>query len=113
MFCTSCGTESREQDKFCSQCGASTGRGVPPQPRPERLTRSMEDKKIAGVCAGFAHYFAVDVTLVRVIWLVLTVWPLPMFGVISYIVAWIVMPKDHALLPEPARKQIEPASAVH
>src|ERR1700693_4930349 len=100
MFCTKCGTELREQDKFCSQCGALTGRGVPlSQPRTERLTRSTEDKKVAGVCAGFARYFAVDVTLIRVIWLVLTVWPVPLFGVISYIVAWIVMPKDPAPLP--------------
>jgi len=59
----------------------------------------MEDKKVAGVCAGFARYFSVDVTLIRVIWLVLTVWPVPLFGVISYIVAWIVMPKDPVPLP--------------
>jgi len=85
-----------------------TGRGVPPPPpRTERLTRSIEDKKIAGVCAGFARYFAVDVTLIRVIWLVLTVWPLPLFGVISYIVAWIVMPKDPVRLPA---AQMQPAN---
>jgi phage shock protein C len=110
MFCTKCGTELREQDKFCCQCGALTGRGAPPPPRTERLTRSAEDKKIAGVCAGFARYFAVDVTLVRVIWLVLTVWPLPLFGVISYIVAWIVMPKDPVLL---RAGQMQPANETH
>jgi len=30
----------------------------------------MYDKKIAGVCAGFARYFEVDVTLMRVLWLI-------------------------------------------
>lgn len=114
MFCTVCGTELKQQDKFCSQCGAATGRGIPTQPRTERLTRSTSDKKIAGVCAGFAHYFGVDVTLVRVIWLVLTVWPLPLFGLVSYIVAWIVMPKDVLLLPPATQaRQIEPASEMH
>ena len=62
------------------------------------------------MCAGFARYFDVDVTLVRVIWLVLMVWPLPLFGVISYIVAWIVMPKDPAALPA---EQMQPANQMH
>jgi phage shock protein PspC (stress-responsive transcriptional regulator) len=35
-----------------------------------------------------------DVTLVRVLWVVITVFPLPFFGLVSYFVAWIVMPKD-------------------
>jgi len=96
MFCTHCGLELRDQDKFCSQCGTQAGRSAAPPLRPDRLTRPIADKKIAGVCAGFARYFAVDVTLVRVIWLILTIWPLPLLGVISYIVAWIVMPKDLA-----------------
>lgn len=101
MFCTRCGIELREQDKFCSECGTSTGRAAPAMPRVDRLTRSVTDVKIAGVCAGFARYFGVDVTLVRVIWVVLTVWPLPLFGLISYIVAWIVMPKDQVTVQAP------------
>ena len=59
-----------------------------------RLSRPMSEAKIAGVCAGFARYFGVDVTLVRILWVVLTVFPLPCFGLVAYIVAWIVMPKD-------------------
>jgi phage shock protein C len=54
----------------------------------------MSEAKIAGVCAGFARYFGLDVTLIRVLWVVITVFPLPFFGLVSYIVAWIVMPKD-------------------
>jgi phage shock protein C len=64
------------------------------------LSRPTREGKIAGVCAGFARYFGLDVTLVRILWLVLSVWPLPVFGVVAYIVAWIVMPKD--LDPAPA-----------
>jgi phage shock protein PspC (stress-responsive transcriptional regulator) len=58
----------------------------------------MHEAKIAGVCAGFARYLGMDVTLVRVLWVVLTVFPLPCFGLVSYIVAWIVMPKDPVAL---------------
>jgi phage shock protein C len=99
MFCTKCGTELREQDKFCFNCAAATARGVA-APRPtEPLSRPMHEAKIAGVCAGFARYLGMDVTLVRVLWVVLTVFPLPCFGLVSYIVAWIVMPKDPVALP--------------
>ena len=99
MFCTKCGSDLRDQDKFCSSCGTSAGRGPVIHPT-ERLSRPR-DGKIAGVCAGFARYFGVDVTLVRIIWLALTVWPVPCFGAITYIVAWIVMPKDPVTLPAP------------
>jgi phage shock protein C len=78
---------------FCSRCGKATG--APAAPRVQsrrRLSRPMRDKKIAGVCAGFARYLDMDVTLVRVIWLVLV------FcgggGIIGYIIAWICMPRD-------------------
>ncbi len=93
MFCTKCGITLREQDRFCNECGTSTG-GAASAVRVDRLTRPMQEAKLAGVCAGFARYFGVDVTLMRVFWLVFTIWPLPLFGIISYIVAWIVMPKD-------------------
>ncbi len=110
MFCTNCGVEMNDQCKFCSQCGTPSGRGAPPPQRTERLSRPIHDKKIAGVCAGFARYFNVDVTLVRVLWLVFTIWPLPLFGVISYVVAWIVMPKDPEPLPV---AQMQPANQIH
>jgi phage shock protein C len=107
MFCTKCGTELREQDKFCFNCAAATARSVS-APRPtEPLSRPMHEAKIAGVCAGFARYLGMDVTLVRVLWVVLTVFPLPCFGLVSYIVAWIVMPKDPVALPV---RQAHPAN---
>jgi len=57
------------------------------------LARILYDKKIAGVCAGFARYFDVDVTLMRVIWLILAFGT--GVGFVAYIVAWIVLPKDY------------------
>ena len=107
MYCTKCGIELREQDRFCSSCGASAGNVPPNAVRRDRLSRPTQEGKIAGVCAGFARYFGVDVTLVRILWLVFTVWPLPLFGIVSYIVAWIVMPKDPIPLPA---SQMHPAN---
>lgn len=95
MFCTRCGSELRETDRFCSQCGVSVASPHSSLPQPGRqLARSMYDKKIAGVCAGFAHYFDCDVTLMRVIWLILA-FGTGGLGFIGYIVGWIVMPKDY------------------
>ena len=94
MFCTKCGIELKEQDKFCNECGTPTGRAPVSNRTTPRLSRPVREGKIAGVCAGFARHFGLDVTLVRVLWLVLSVWPVPVFGVVAYIVAWIVMPKD-------------------
>src|SRR5260370_25401040 len=71
MFCTKCGQQLREGSNFCSQCGRPTGpEAAASRTAPaERLVRIRSDKKIAGVCAGFARYMGVDVTLVRVVWL--------------------------------------------
>lgn len=59
--------------------------------RPRRLTLSVTDKKIAGVCGGIAEYFGVDATLVRVIAVVLAL----CFGggLLAYLLAWVIMPK--------------------
>jgi len=88
MFCPQCGREYSERVNFCCQCGAS----LAPAPRPaeKKLMRSRSDKKIGGVCSGFADYLELDVTLVRVIWLMLAFFG--GWGLIGYLIAWIVMP---------------------
>ena len=86
MFCTACGREMGDLDVYCAQCGKS----IHPPARPKRLARLPAEKKITGVCAGFARYFDVDVTIVRMIWIALAL--LHGFGILAYIVAWIVLP---------------------
>jgi phage shock protein PspC (stress-responsive transcriptional regulator) len=62
-------------------------------PRP-RLTRSATDSKIAGVCGGLAEYFDVDVTPIRVLWIVLSIMPGAVIGgLVVYLIAWILIPK--------------------
>jgi phage shock protein C len=62
---------------------------------------------VAGVCAGFAHYFGLDVSLVRLAWAILSIVPGAIVGgVIAYVLAWLVM-------PEPAGTGVaEPAPAT-
>ena len=92
MFCTKCGYTLGDKDRFCPQCGLTTGVGTPRVERP-RLTRDIQNKKIAGVCAGFAKYLDVDVVLVRVIWVAVAICTGGV-GVLAYLAAWIIMPKE-------------------
>lgn len=58
----------------------------------KRLHRSSRDRMLAGVCGGLGEYFDIDPVLVRIIFLVLVL--LHGFGIIAYIILWILMPKE-------------------
>lgn len=58
-----------------------------------RLTRSRSQGVIGGVCAGLAEYFAVDVVLVRLLFVILSIAGAIIGGVIVYIAAWVIMPE--------------------
>ncbi|HQF11932.1 MAG TPA: PspC domain-containing protein [Paludibacteraceae bacterium] len=58
----------------------------------KKLTRSR-NQMIAGVCAGIAEYFGWDVTLVRVIYVLLSIFSAGFPGILVYIILWIVMPR--------------------
>ena len=60
---------------------------------PKRLFRRSSSGRLGGVCAGIAEYLDADVTLVRLLWIVLSIVPGGFVGgVIAYLVAWIIMP---------------------
>src|SRR6266850_188271 len=75
-----------------------------PATRP-RLVRSSADRRIAGVCGGLAAYFDVDVTIVRVTWVIVSIIAgAVVFGVIAYLIAWFIVPSapTAALNPSPS-----------
>ena len=60
---------------------------------PKRLFRRSSSGRIAGVCAGIAEYLDADVTLVRLLWIILSIVPGGLLGgLVAYLVAWIAMP---------------------
>jgi phage shock protein PspC (stress-responsive transcriptional regulator) len=72
-----------------------------------RLTRSRSNATIAGVCAGLADYFDVDVVFVRAAWVVLSIFPGAIIGgVLAYLAAWVVMPEatEPAAAASPGRR---------
>lgn len=58
----------------------------------KRLQRSDSDRFLTGVCGGIAAYTGLDSTIVRIIFVVLTL--LAMSGIPIYILAWLLMPAE-------------------
>ncbi len=58
-----------------------------------RLERSMYDNKIAGVCGGIAKFLDMDSTVVRLIYVLLTLFSC-FSGVLVYIILLFIMPKE-------------------
>ncbi len=88
------------------------GVGVDPANAPRRgMQRSSTDAKLAGVCGGIAEHFAVDATVVRLVWVILSIFPgLIICGVLAYLIAWFVIPAPASPVTPPTAPA--PASAT-
>jgi phage shock protein C len=90
MYCNACGKAIADDARFCAYCG--TVLGLPPAPK--KLIRSRTDRKIAGFCAGLGYYLDLDVTLVRLVWALVTLMAGVFPGVVVYVLAWIIVPEE-------------------
>ncbi len=57
------------------------------------LRRSKKHKVIGGVCAGLAEWLSWDITLVRVLYVVISIFSVAFPGILAYIILWIIMPE--------------------
>lgn len=67
----------------------------------KKLYKDRKNAKLSGVCAGIAKYFDLDPTVIRILWVVIT-----MFGgsgIIAYIVCAFIMPEE----PPHGAKEVE------
>ena len=106
MYCNACGQSLSEQARFCSNCGRGIGNphGV------SRLVRHRFNRKIAGVCSGIAEHVELDASLVRLLWVLVTLASGFFPGVVTYILAWIIIPEEPAYAPLPATTQQQPVA---
>ena len=106
MNCQNCQRDIADISSFCPFCGATQRSASNYPPRiAKRLVRSASDRKIAGVCGGIAEYFEIDSTLVRLIWVLLVILPIPLVpAFLGYLVAWLVMPKAQTYAPAAAQQ---------
>ena len=60
------------------------------------LHRSRKHKMIAGVCGGLAEWLGWDPTVVRIVYVLVSVLSAAFPGIIVYVVLWALMPKAPA-----------------
>jgi phage shock protein PspC (stress-responsive transcriptional regulator) len=98
MTCARCLKELEDGSAFCRHCGAAVGAA----PRAQRLVRIPEQGQAAGVCAGLASYFDADVTLVRLLWVALSIVPgFLLGGLVAYAACWALLP-----VAEPSERRV-------
>jgi len=72
--------------------GGAAGAGGPGGFPAKKLERKLDGRWVAGVCAGLADYSGLDVSLIRVIFAVLTLFG--GVGAIAYVLAWALVPEQ-------------------
>lgn len=59
----------------------------------KKLIRPKNGRKVAGVALAIANYFDLDVTLVRIVWVLLLI-PGGFPGLIPYLICWFIIPEE-------------------
>jgi phage shock protein C len=108
MICSNCQRDIADYSRFCYFCGkrqVSAPAGGPVR----QLHRSVVDSKIAGVCGGMAEYFETDSTIVRLVWVLVTLVTGIVPGIVVYLVAWLIMPQMPAVVPAAPNQNVTEA----
>ena len=92
MICPNCQREITDYSRYCYFCGKHQAAAFASAPT-RRLHRSVSDCKLAGVCGGLAEYFETDSTIVRLVWVLVTLMTGIVPGMVVYLVAWLIMPE--------------------
>jgi len=89
--------ETTNQSQSHSQNQSQAGKQEESDAKHEkRLYRDTENAQIAGVCQGIANYFNMDVVIIRIIWVLIFLFG--GFGMLLYIILWIVVPKTNSTI---------------
>ncbi len=89
LTCPRCIREAPADARYCPTCGARLG-ATPPRP----LRRRRSDEKLAGVCSGLAEYLDLDPTLVRVLYIVASLFTGVVPGLVLYLILALVIPAE-------------------
>jgi phage shock protein C len=70
------------------------------------LRRSRSHRMIAGVVAGLAQYFDIDVTVARVVYVLVSIFSAAFPGILVYIILWVLVPKEEWELLPPQDREV-------
>jgi phage shock protein C len=71
----------------------------------KRLYRSGKEQMLGGVCGGLGEHFDIDPTIIRLVWVVVTLISLGI-GIIVYLAAWVIIPAS----PDESTQQTLPTA---
>ncbi len=60
----------------------------------KKLTRSRKDKMLGGVLGGIARHYGFDVTVLRIIFVLVSLFSAAFPGIIVYLILWVLMPLE-------------------
>ncbi|WP_238555035.1 PspC domain-containing protein [Chryseobacterium sp. P1-3] len=90
--------EEQEEAYFSEKATSKNNNADSAYSGKKQLFRDPEKQKIAGVCAGLAQYIGMDITAMRIIWVVVFLIMIPAAGsalviLLLYLILWLVLPK--------------------
>jgi phage shock protein C len=89
VYCNACGKQMPDDARLCPYCAQPVA-GAPARTQP--LVRPRAGRMIAGVCAGLARHFGWNLTLLRLVWLLMFL--LAGVGGLLYVILWVVTPNE-------------------
>jgi phage shock protein C len=60
----------------------------------KRLYRSKTKRTLSGVCGGLEDYFDIDVTIIRLVWVLITIMSGGLPGIVAYVIAVFIIPEE-------------------
>lgn len=58
------------------------------------LRRTRDDRMIAGVVGGLARYFGLDATVLRIVYVLVSLFSAAFPGIIVYLILWVIVPQE-------------------
>ena len=62
----------------------------------EHLYRSATQRMLAGICGGLGEYFEIDPTIVRIVYVLVTIATGLLLGLVLYLAFWLIIPTEAA-----------------
>ena len=112
MPCKQCRYDLPAESNFCLKCGFDQRLPTRAEQTQRPLRRSVNNRKVAGICGGIAEHLHVDVALIRVLAVVVTLVPGAVVGgVLAYLVLWLFLPSEDVPTPSPVNRYLTRSAA--